>query len=169
RTHTERILAALFADVLSVDEVGIDDGFFELGGDSILSMLLVSRARAAGVHVTPRDVFRHQTVEALAAAAHALQQPPRTACRDDAIGEVAPTPMMRRVLESGAPLDRFNQSLLIAVPGALNEVSLAAMLRAVLDTHDALRLQIESTTLRVRPVGAIDAATCVRRVDLRRL
>src|SRR5262249_51190517 len=146
----------------SVDEVGIDDGFFELGGDSILSMLLVSRARAAGVHVTPRDVFRHQTVEALAAAAHTLQQPPRTAWRADAaIGEVAPTPMMRRVLESGAPLDRFNQSLLIAVPGALNEVSLAAMLRAVLDTHDALRLQIESTTLRVRPVGAIDAATCV--------
>src|SRR5262249_27739814 len=69
RTRTEQILAALFEEVLSVDGVGLDDGFFALGGDSILSMLLVSRARTAGVHLTPRDVFTHQTVEALAAAA----------------------------------------------------------------------------------------------------
>jgi amino acid adenylation domain-containing protein len=64
--ETERVLAELLGSVLGTAPVGVLDNFFELGGDSILCIQLVSRARDAGVRITTRDVFVHQTVAALA-------------------------------------------------------------------------------------------------------
>jgi mycobactin peptide synthetase MbtE len=73
RTDTERALAAVFADLLSTSDVGRFDDFFALGGDSILSVQLASRARAVGLAVNPRMVFENPTVNQLAAAVdHAL-------------------------------------------------------------------------------------------------
>jgi mycobactin peptide synthetase MbtE len=72
RTDTERALAQVFADLLSTPQVGRFDDFFALGGDSILSVQLAARARAAGLAVSPRMVFEHPTVEQLAAALDAL-------------------------------------------------------------------------------------------------
>jgi aryl carrier-like protein len=66
RTPREEVLCGLFAEVLGVEGVGIDDNFFALGGDSIVSIQLVSRARKAGLVITPRAVFQHQTVAGLA-------------------------------------------------------------------------------------------------------
>ena len=92
-----------------VERVGIDDNFFELGGDSIVSIQLVSRARRAGLSITPRAVFQHQTVEALAAAAGVVAAPavaalPRRTARL-AVGPVPATPIMRWLQERGGPLD----------------------------------------------------------------
>src|SRR3981081_4502574 len=69
RTPQEEVLCAWFAEVLGVAQVGIDDNFFALGGDSIMSIQLVSRARLAGLVITPRAVFQHKTVAALAGRA----------------------------------------------------------------------------------------------------
>ena len=69
RSAAEEVLCGLFAEVLGVGRVGIDDNFFALGGDSIVSIQLVSRARQAGLLITPRAVFQQQTVAALAAVA----------------------------------------------------------------------------------------------------
>ncbi|MER5422678.1 amino acid adenylation domain-containing protein [Streptosporangium roseum] len=66
RTPAEEVLCRLFAQVLGLERVGVDDGFFDLGGDSISVIRLVSRARQEGVTITPREVFARQTVEALA-------------------------------------------------------------------------------------------------------
>nr|WP_063772078.1 non-ribosomal peptide synthetase [Kitasatospora mediocidica] len=68
----EETLLRVFADVLGVDRVGVDDSFFELGGDSLRSIRLVSRARAAGLGITPADVFVHRTPAGLAGAATRL-------------------------------------------------------------------------------------------------
>ena len=84
RTPQEEMLCALFAEVLGVERVGLDDNFFELGGDSIVSIQLVSRARQAGLSITPRAVFQHQTVEALAAVAGVIAAP------GSALAELAP-------------------------------------------------------------------------------
>jgi amino acid adenylation domain-containing protein len=65
RTPAEERLCALFAEVLGVERVGADDGFFELGGDSIVAIQLVTRARAEGFDLSARDLFAHQTVESL--------------------------------------------------------------------------------------------------------
>ena len=68
RTPQEEILCSLFAETLGVARVGLDDNFFELGGDSIVSLQMVSRARTAGLPITPRDIFQYQTVGELADA-----------------------------------------------------------------------------------------------------
>ncbi|MDL4774581.1 amino acid adenylation domain-containing protein [Actinomadura xylanilytica] len=68
RTPEEEVLCGLFAQVLELDEVGADVSFFDLGGDSIAALRLATLARRAGVELTPRDVFTHQTAEALTRA-----------------------------------------------------------------------------------------------------
>src|SRR5262249_27911250 len=73
RTAQEDILCALFAETLAVPQVGIEDNFFALGGDSISSMQLVAKAHKAGLLITARDIFQHQSVEALAAVAGVVQ------------------------------------------------------------------------------------------------
>ncbi len=73
RTADERILCEIFADVLSLKQVGIRDNFFYAGGDSILSIQVVSRARKAGLQLTPRDIFQNQTVELLASVAGRIE------------------------------------------------------------------------------------------------
>ncbi|MGX1567697.1 condensation domain-containing protein, partial [Streptomyces sp. NPDC055509] len=72
RNSREELLCGLFAQVLGLPRVGIDDSFFALGGDSISSIQLVSRAREAGLELSSRLVFEHQTVMALAALADDL-------------------------------------------------------------------------------------------------
>ena len=69
----EQLLCRLFAEVLRIDAVGVADSFFALGGDSIMSIQLVSRARAAGLSFSPRDVFHLKTAEALARVASVIE------------------------------------------------------------------------------------------------
>ena len=71
-TAVEEALARIWAEVLRLPAVGVHDNFFELGGDSILSIQIVSRARAAGVALTPRQLFQHQTIAELGAVAGVL-------------------------------------------------------------------------------------------------
>ncbi|MEN8643078.1 phosphopantetheine-binding protein, partial [Pseudomonas sichuanensis] len=68
-TDLEQRIAAIWQDVLKLERIGARDNFFELGGDSIISLQVVSRARQAGIHFTPKQLFQHQTVQGLAAVA----------------------------------------------------------------------------------------------------
>jgi acyl carrier protein len=67
RTETERILARVWADVLRVERVGIEDNFFDLSGDSIDTIRMVGRAKEAGLHIDAQDVFQLRTIAAIAA------------------------------------------------------------------------------------------------------
>jgi hypothetical protein len=171
RTAREEVLCALFAQVLGLDRVGIDDNFFALGGDSIMSIQLVSRARRAGLLITPRAVFQHQSVAALAAVAGVVEE---TAARkpDIATGPLPATPIMRWLIERGGPIDRFSQAMLLRVPAGLREEHLVGALQAVLDHHDALRLRVVGAAsggdlaLEITPAGSVDARSCLRRVDV---
>jgi hypothetical protein len=66
RSPAEEVLAAAFCDILGLEQVGVLDNFFELGGDSIRSLRVVARARAAGLLLTPQLIFEHQTIAAIA-------------------------------------------------------------------------------------------------------
>ncbi|MFD9598319.1 amino acid adenylation domain-containing protein, partial [Kitasatospora sp. NPDC059973] len=68
RTPIEERLAAVWAEVLGLPQVGVEDSFFDLGGDSIRAVRLVGALRAAGYDVTIRDVFQQRTITAMAAA-----------------------------------------------------------------------------------------------------
>ena len=170
RTPQEEILCGLFAEVLGVGRVGIDDNFFALGGDSIVSIQLVSRARKAGLVITARAVFQHQTVEALADVAIFLEETTST-LPDVATGGLPLTPIMHWLLERDGPIDQFSQATLLRVPAGLQEGHLMAALQAVLDHHDALRLRLiapagsDEWSLEVAPRGAVLAAACTCRID----
>ena len=66
-TPREVALADLWAEILGLDRVGVDDDFFALGGDSIRLLRLCARARELGIPLTPRDLFEHPTIAGLAA------------------------------------------------------------------------------------------------------
>ncbi|MHB1260976.1 MAG: thioesterase domain-containing protein, partial [Thermoplasmatota archaeon] len=69
QTSSERLLASVWCDVLHLQRVGINANFFELGGDSLATLQVVGQARRLGLRLTPKMLFQHQTIAALAAAA----------------------------------------------------------------------------------------------------
>src|SRR4051812_8839152 len=69
RNATEEALAAIWRDVLKLEQVSVNDSFFALGGDSIQSIQVVARANRAGLNLTARQVFEQQTIAALATVA----------------------------------------------------------------------------------------------------
>ncbi|MFI6924026.1 amino acid adenylation domain-containing protein [Nonomuraea spiralis] len=163
-TEAERVLCELFAEVLGLDRVGADDGFFELGGDSISSMQLAARARRAGMAFTTRDVFEERTPERLARRAADPSSPEHDHAAADGVGEVAWTPVMR-LLGDGVAGAGFAQWVVVGAPSDLTEKVLVAGVAALVDTHDMLRLRVESGRLVVGGRGSVDAARLVRRVD----
>jgi len=158
----------LFSEVLGVERVGLDDNFFELGGDSIVSIQLVSRARKAGLTISPADVFEYQTVEALARLAVREQQ--KAAVEPESgEGAVPLTPIVHWLQERGGSLQRFNQSLLLQTPAGARQEHVQAALQAALDHHDALRLRLHRGVagdweLEARPVGSVRIESCWKRV-----
>ena len=74
RTESERILVRIWSELLKLERIGLNDNFFHLGGDSILSIQVVARARQSGLLLTPRQIFEHPTIAALARAGEAISQ-----------------------------------------------------------------------------------------------
>ncbi len=139
RNELEQTLAAIWAAVLNVQQVGLDDNFFELGGDSILSIQVVSRARQAGIHFSPRDLFQHQTVQTLAAVATRSEQV--TAEQGVLTGSSGFTPIQHWFFDTEIPQrQHWNQALLLKPLQLLEPHRLEQALLAVLEHHDALRL-----------------------------
>jgi amino acid adenylation domain-containing protein len=130
RNETERTIAAIWAAVLRLPRVGVHDDFFELGGDSIVSIQVAARAARAGLTLTPLDVFRHPTVALSAAVARpateaapalpavgaALLTEKELRALLGAIGEVhagaARTPVGQERLESVHALSPLQQGML---------------------------------------------------------
>ncbi|MFE9820224.1 non-ribosomal peptide synthase/polyketide synthase, partial [Streptomyces sp. NPDC005773] len=173
RNRREQVLCDLFAEVLGVERVDIDAAFFDLGGDSIQSIQLVSRARKAGLVLTTRDVFERRTVARLAEIAEGgttvLADTAETA-----LGEFPLTPVMAWMRERGGPVDGFAQSMALHVPAGLDRGRLTATLQGLLDHHDALRLRLDvdpsgAWTPVIQAPGAVDAGACLSRVDVSEL
>ncbi|MEU6816714.1 non-ribosomal peptide synthase/polyketide synthase [Streptomyces sp. NPDC046860] len=170
RNDTERTLRDLFAETLALpaEGVGADDDFFALGGDSIIAMQLVARARSGGVRITPRQVFRHRTVAALAAVAVPLDPGQRHLTHDDGTGTVPLTPIMRALVERGGPIAAYHQAALLRTPADLTEPGLHAVLDALARRHDMLRARLVRTpgpALQVPP--ATDTRPWLTRADVR--
>jgi len=139
RNELESTLVAIWCAVLNVQQVGLDDNFFELGGDSILSIQVVSRARQAGIHFSPRDLFQHQTVQTLAAVATRSEQV--TAEQGVLTGTSGLTPIQHWFFDTEIPQrQHWNQALVLKPLQLLVPHRLEQALLAVLEHHDALRL-----------------------------
>ncbi|WP_231999739.1 condensation domain-containing protein, partial [Mycobacterium sp. 1245852.3] len=166
--HTEEILAGIYAQVLGVERVGVDDSFFDLGGDSILSMQVVARARAAGVMCRPRDVFVEQTVARLARVA--TDGADQDDVVDEGIGPVLATPIMHWLQTVQGPIDDFNQTMVLAAPAGVTSDDVVVVLQALLDRHPMLRLRVEDDgeggwSLHAPEPGTVQAGDCLQTVD----
>ena len=140
RTDRERALAEVWSTVLGIGKVGLHDNFFELGGDSILAIQVISRAQQAGLSITPRLLFEHQTVAELAAAA--VPGGVGEAEQGVVLGKVPLLPIQRWFFERDLPRpEHFNQSVLLETQRPLEPRWLAAALARLLEHHDALRLR----------------------------
>ncbi|MFI9005604.1 amino acid adenylation domain-containing protein [Actinosynnema sp. NPDC053489] len=131
----EEALARAWAEVLGVERVGATDNFFALGGDSILSIQVVSRARELGVSVTPRDLFLHQTLAGV--AAHATTG--RTAPALPATGSAPATPVQRWFLATSPDPEHFAQWVEVELDPDVDVAALRAAVEALPVQHDVLR------------------------------
>ncbi|MFE1929243.1 non-ribosomal peptide synthase/polyketide synthase [Streptomyces sp. NPDC059474] len=146
RTETEKALAAIWAEVLGVERIGVEDNYFTLGGDSILSIQIVSAARRAGIELTPRHLFVHQTVADLATAAREAPATVTAHEQDPVVGEVPLTPIQHWLFEQlPSTAGHFTQSVSAELTAPVDESALRAALSTVVTHHDALRLRFERT------------------------
>ncbi|KUI06069.1 non-ribosomal peptide synthetase [Mycobacterium sp. IS-3022] len=165
----EEVLAGIYAQVLGLERVGVDDSFFELGGDSILSMQVVARARAAGVLCRPRDIFVEQTVARLARVAEITDGAAGPV--DEGVGPVVATPIMRWLQAIDGPVDEFNQTVVVQAPAAVAEADVVVLLQGLLDRHAMLRCRVDDDgdggwSLWVPEAGAVNARDCLYTVDV---
>nr|WP_324677960.1 non-ribosomal peptide synthetase [Mycobacterium sp. 663a-19] len=166
---TEEILATIYAQTLGVERVGVDDSFFDLGGDSLLAMKVVARARAAGVLCRPRHIFIEQTVARLARVAVVAGGVGDLA--DDGVGPVVATPIMRWLQEVDGPVEHCNQTMVVQAPARVSETDVVVLLQTLLDNHAMLRLRIDDDgaggwALEVPEAGSVDAGDCLQSVDV---
>src|SRR6185503_13214097 len=141
RSPVEKIVAETWQEVLGVERDGIYDNFFALGGDSIVSLQIVSRLNQAGLMMTPQDLFGHQTVAELSAA---FQHTPTAVHAEPGpvSGPVPLTSIQHWFFEQQfADAHHWNQAVMFEVREALDRAALERAISWLLEHHDALRLR----------------------------
>ncbi|RQV08992.1 amino acid adenylation domain-containing protein [Burkholderia cenocepacia] len=144
RNAREQTLLTIWEQVLGCEIGDVHANFFAAGGDSILSLQLLSRARDAGLLLTPKQVFEHPSIAQMAQVARALDAAaavPAAAERHDA---QPLTPIQATFFDKHPDgLAHWNQSVLLEVRDALDPAVLEATLHRLVARHDALRLRFE--------------------------
>ncbi|MCO7224350.1 non-ribosomal peptide synthetase [Pleionea sp. CnH1-48] len=147
RSATETTLCEIWQEVLGLEKVSIRDNFFHIGGDSILSLQVVSRANAAQINLTTRMIFESSTIEKLALQASSVR---RSISQESSEGQLSLLPiqqdfLMTEMKASGdfdaLTLGHFHQSLLTRVPEPFDIEFLKLFVRALYRRHDVFRLQ----------------------------
>ncbi|MEW1639118.1 amino acid adenylation domain-containing protein [Streptomyces sp. NPDC093801] len=168
RNPREEALCDLFAEVLGLERVGIDDDYFALGGDSIRSIQVVARAKARGTVITVREIFEHRTVARLAelVAGRDEETPALAELPGGAVGRAPLPPEAERLLAHGGGIGRLCTARVLTLPEGTGRAELAAAVRALLDRHDVLRARLdrEEPGLFVEPSAAVDADALLREV-----
>ncbi|WP_454165034.1 amino acid adenylation domain-containing protein [Gordonia iterans] len=149
-TDGERTLAAIIGGLLVVEQLGVTESFFALGGDSIMSIQVSSAAKAAGLPVSPRDIFQYKTVreivravDSAADAVPTLEEP-----SGGGVGELVLPPIVEWMIDSAAEpagFADFNQSSLLSVPPGLDTAQLREVLAAVVAAHPMLAARLSRT------------------------
>ena len=165
-TPSETRLAEIWSQVLGKERLSIQDNFFDLGGDSILAIQVVARANRAGLRLTPKQLFEHQTIARLAAVAGS--GPEILAEQGTVTGAVPLTPIQRWFFAQGfRNQHHWNQSLLLEVAPAVTPAVLDAALLCLVGHHDALRSRFEPAPGGFRQmIAARETAALLGRVDL---
>ncbi|WP_299531775.1 non-ribosomal peptide synthetase [uncultured Streptomyces sp.] len=157
-------LVELFAEALpTAGPVDADTDFFAAGGDSIVAITVINRARALGLPIAPRDVFLLKTPRAL--AGHLARNAPPTgtpAPARRADGPLPATPIVLRLRERGGSLHRFAQARTVTAPEGTGHADAVRAANAVVAAHPALRLRLNTAhgvwALRTEPAREVPVA-----------
>jgi amino acid adenylation domain-containing protein/non-ribosomal peptide synthase protein (TIGR01720 family) len=139
----EAALLDIWQGVLNRRDIGVTDDFFDLGGDSIMSLQVVARAARAGIRITARQIFDHPRIDRLARAARAAEA---AAAEAEMTGTPLPlTPIQAWFFDRhpDGP-NHWNQSVLLRSREAIDIAALDRALKAIVARHDALRLRFET-------------------------
>ncbi|WP_292865633.1 non-ribosomal peptide synthetase [Nostoc sp. LPT] len=138
QTTVEKQLAVIWTEVLGLEKIGINDNFFEVGGDSILSLQVISKANQAGLQLTPKQLFQHQTIAQLVIVAGTTKK--IQAEQNLVTGSLELTPIQHWFFEQDQPeLHHWNQAVLLEVKQPINLVALEKVVQDLQKHHDALR------------------------------
>ncbi|BAP14991.1 peptide synthetase [Alcanivorax sp. NBRC 101098] len=140
QTDNEKVLADIWQSLLGRKGVSRDDNFFALGGDSILALQVVSRARQQGLALTPKDLFEHPRLHDLAACA--VNAEASIISQQPLQGELGLLPIQQHFFSLRPPSpSHWNQHLWLALDAPMDRQALNVTLQALYRQHDALRLQ----------------------------
>jgi amino acid adenylation domain-containing protein/non-ribosomal peptide synthase protein (TIGR01720 family) len=143
-TQSQQILARIWSAVLNVPRISTDDNFFDLGGDSILALQIVARAREANLHLTLEQLFKFPTLSALAALATPVSATP--AKQLPSTGPAPLTPIQRWFFDQALPdPHHYNQAMLLDVSPALGARQVEEVFQYVMARHDALHLRFTNS------------------------
>ncbi len=148
RTAQERLLAGLFCELLKREQVGIDENFFELGGDSFTAIQLVSLAKRAGMVFVPKDLFRYQTIAELAAMVKVAEAAPASATVEQGVQDdrVPLTPVQRIMLALWRDeISILSNTYHYELSRRVSAEALRKALHALVARHDALRLVVSES------------------------
>lgn len=147
RNETERLLAAIWCEVLERTQISVDDNFFEIGGDSILAIQIIAKANQAGLRLTPKQLFQYPNVAGLASLAGTA--PRNTNEQGPVIGTVPLAPIQCWFFQQRfAQPHHWNQATQIELQQPLKLRTLKKIVRALLTHHDALRLRFQESMSR---------------------
>lgn len=164
-SEAEQILARLWMEVLGVSEVGVDEDFFELGGDSLLSIRILSRANQEGLRICPDAFFANPTVAGQARAA--TQNGGAEAERGPVSGALPLTPIQHWFFDRiPTQPHHWNQCFVFELRKPLGLSTLERAVQALLHHHDALRMQFDISAMTAN-IALPDAHLPVSRIDLR--
>ena len=140
RNDVERILVKIWSEVLGLEKIGIHDNFFDLGGDSILSIQIIARAKQKGVQLTPQQVFQHQNISELAMVAREIVV--TDAEQDMLTGNLPLLPVQEWFFQQKIEdSHHFNQSILMPVSSNTDFNVMREAVTYLVLHHDALRLR----------------------------
>lgn len=169
QTSVQLKLVEIWKEVLGVDTIGIHDNFFEHGGDSIISIQVVGRANRVGIHLTPKDLFKNQTIALL--SENCTERENQILAEQGAIeGFVHLTPIQHQFFEKDFKnKDHWNQSILVDVDKSVPVKLLAQAFDIVLQHHDAFNLKYKKVENKWEQEHTKIKLNRIEQVDLQQL
>ena len=137
-SEVEENLSGIWEEILGITPVNADDNFFEIGGDSIMSIQIAAKARQQGILIEPNQLFEHQTIRELAKN---IEDPSQQISRPDRNGEIPLTPIQHWFFEEhkNSP-NHWNQAILVRPRKKIDPQILRKSVEELVKRHENLRM-----------------------------